>query len=166
MQYSLVFLNIANSILPITKALRGNIPTQPLDKVVCISANLFRELDDINAFQDDVVDFHWIRAREWWAAQRKGYQANMASLRKSSAVIHIAQTMLFSLQFNGMYTWFKGTIGKYAILGSHSFGQQPYGTCTTREGQTLGMHWKNLPNWPPPLGRMEMYLDILEDIFL
>ena len=43
-------------------------PAQLLDQVLCTSADLLGELNDIDSFEDDVVCPHWVRAREWRAA--------------------------------------------------------------------------------------------------
>ena len=39
-------------------------PAQSLDEVLCTSADLLRELDDINSLEDDVVGSHWVWSGE------------------------------------------------------------------------------------------------------
>ncbi len=45
------------------------IPAKLLDKVLCRSADLFRELDCVDTTEDDVVGTHRVRARERRAAR-------------------------------------------------------------------------------------------------
>ena len=64
---SSVFLDVDDSVLAVAEPLRGVVATQSLDEQVGVTADLLGELDDIDAFQDDVVRLHGIRAREWRA---------------------------------------------------------------------------------------------------
>jgi len=65
----LVFLDVDNSVLAVTEPLSRVLTTQSFDECVRTTTDLLRELDHIDAFQNDVVRLHRIGAGERRASQ-------------------------------------------------------------------------------------------------
>jgi len=66
-----VFLYFTDASLLVAKPLGRIVATQLLDQHIGIPRNVSRELNGINALQDDVVRFHGIRSSERRSACNK-----------------------------------------------------------------------------------------------
>jgi len=60
----LVFFDVDNAVLAVSEPFSGVLSTQPLDEGVSAAADLFGKLNDVDAFQYDVVCLHRIRTGE------------------------------------------------------------------------------------------------------
>ena len=59
-----VFFYVKNSIFLITESLRRIVPAEPLDEADGSLGHVTRELDVVDAPQDDVVDLHRVTGSE------------------------------------------------------------------------------------------------------
>ena len=70
-EHALVLLDILKAVLLVADPLGWVVPTQPLDQVGGAAGNLPRELDDVDAPEDDVVGLHGVVGREGRTAKNE-----------------------------------------------------------------------------------------------
>ena len=70
-EHALVLLDILKAVLLVADPLRGVVPTQPLDQIGGAAGNLPRELDDVDAPEDDVVGLHGVVGSEGRTAKNE-----------------------------------------------------------------------------------------------
>lgn len=69
--YSLVFLDVLDTVLLVSQPLDGIVPTELFDKVGSITWDLAGEVNMIDPFQNYVISLHWIWGTKWWAEKKK-----------------------------------------------------------------------------------------------
>lgn len=55
-----MLLDVDDAILAITQSLSWVVSTQSLNEIVSIATDLLRELQHVNALQDDVISLHGV----------------------------------------------------------------------------------------------------------